>query len=85
MRGKVKAIDNAAMTITVGTHALQINSETIITKDNKPATLSEVSVGDNVTGSVKREQNGKWTAIKLNFGIPAPKPAGASNTKTNTP
>ena len=48
--GKVKAIDMGAMTITVGTRALQINSQTIITKDGKPAMLSDGAVGDNVTG-----------------------------------
>lgn len=84
-RGKVTAIDNAKMTITVVNRTFQINSQTIITKDGKPATLSDVSVGDNVTGSVKREKDGKWTAVKLNFGIPAVKPAAPSNTKPNTP
>jgi hypothetical protein len=84
-RGKVKAIDNTAMTITVETRTFQINSQTIITKDGKPATLSDVSVGDNVTCMVKREKSGKFSAVKLNFGIPAAKPAGSSNTRTNAP
>jgi hypothetical protein len=83
-RGKVKAIDIGAMTITVATRTFQITSETLITKDGKPATLSDAVEGDNVTGQVKRDAQGKWTAVKLNFGVAAPK-AGASNTKTNTP
>src|SRR5579863_10549127 len=82
LRGKVKAIDNGAMTITVATRAFQITSQTILMKDGKPAMFSDVVVGDNVTGSVKREADGKWTALKLNFGVPMPKPAGAANTKT---
>lgn len=83
-RGKVKSIDNTAMTITVETRTFQITSQTIITKDGKPATFSDAAVGDNVQGSVKRENNGKYTALKLNFGIPAPKRT-LSNTKTNAP
>lgn len=85
IRGKVKAIDSTTMTITVANRTFQITSQTIINKDGKPATLSDAAVGDNVTGSVKRKKDGKFTALKLNFGIPAPKPARASNTTTNTP
>lgn len=86
-RSKVTAIDNTAMTITLGSRTFQITSQTIIIKDGKPATMSDVAVGDDVTGSVKKEKDGKWTALKLNFGmpLPKPKPASASNTKTNTP
>ena len=75
-----------AMTITVGTRALQINSQTIITKDGKPAMLSDGAVGDNVTGLVKREMvgtEGRWDVIKMNFGVPPAR--NQSNTKTNTP
>ena len=85
IRGKVKAIDNGAMTVTVANRTFQINSQTIITKDGKPALLSDVVVGDNTTGSVKKDADGKWIAVKLNFGVAPAKPAGASNTKTNMP
>jgi hypothetical protein len=84
-RGTVKAIDSTAMTITVATRTFQITSQTTITKDGKPALLSDAAVGDNVTGSVKRGKDGKFTAVKLNFGLPAPIKSGGSNTKTNTP
>jgi hypothetical protein len=83
-RGKVKAIDVGAMTITVAARTFQITSQTTITKDAKPATLSDAAVGDMVTGQVKRDADGKWTAVKLNFGVPAPKRA-APNMQTNTP
>ncbi|HLX73041.1 MAG TPA: hypothetical protein VKV04_25730 [Verrucomicrobiae bacterium] len=85
--GKVKAIDMGAMTITVAMRTFQITSQSIITKDGKPATLSDGAVGDNATGQVKREAvgtEGKWTVVKLNFGVVTPR-TGASNTKTNTP
>jgi hypothetical protein len=85
LRGKVKSIDNGAMTVTVGTHAYQITSQTKLTKDGKPAVMADIVVGDNVNGLVKRETDEKWTALKLNFGVVAPKTPAASNTKTNTP
>lgn len=83
-RGRIKAIDIGAMTIAVATRTFQVTSQTAITKDGKPATLSAAAAGENVTGLVKRDADGKWIAVKLNFGVTAPRPT-APNTKTNTP
>lgn len=83
-RGKVMAIDNTAMTITVGTRPFQITSQTKITKDGKPATFGDGAVGDNVTGTVKRGADGKWNAVTIKFGT-KPKPAAPSNAATNAP
>ena len=43
--GKVTAVDANAMTLTVGSLALQVTSDTKISKDGKPAKLSDVVVG----------------------------------------
>ena len=81
--GKLKAIDNTAKTISVGTETIQITSETKITKVGKPATLEDGTVGDNVAGAYRKDADGNLNAISLRFG---PKvPAATSNTKTNTP
>ena len=84
-RSKVKAIDNGAMTITVANRTFQITSQTKLMKDGKPAVVADIIVGDEVTGLVKREADGKWTALKLNFGVAVPKKPASSNTKTNMP
>jgi Cu/Ag efflux protein CusF len=81
-RGKLKAIDNTAKTITVGTETIQITSETKITKAGKPATLEEGAVGDEVAGAYHKDAEGKSNAISLRFG---PKPPAEPNSKTNAP
>ena len=53
--GKIAAVDATASTITVGSLTLNITSETKITKDGKPATLTDFAVGDKVGGSYKKD------------------------------
>src|ERR1043166_2759220 len=66
--GKLKAVDKAAKTITVGTRTFQITSETVINKAGKPATLAEAVAGEEVSGYVKPNDQGKLIATKLNIG-----------------
>jgi hypothetical protein len=80
--GKLKAIDNTAKTISVGTETFQITSETKITKAGKPATLADGAVGDDVAGAYKKDAEGKLNALSLRFG---PKPTPEPNSKTNAP
>jgi Cu/Ag efflux protein CusF len=81
--GKVKSIDNSAKTISLVKETLQITSDTKILKMGKPATLTDLEVGDNVAGSYKKEADGKLSVISLRIG---PKPVTDSpTTKTNTP
>ena len=69
--GKLKAVDKAAKTISVGEMTLQITSETIITKGDKPATLDDGVVGEDASGSYLKGDDGKLNVGKLRFG---PKP-----------
>jgi hypothetical protein len=80
--GKLKALDNTAKTISVGTETFQITSETKITKAGKPATLADGAVGDDVAGAYKKDAEGKLNALSLRFG---PKPTPEPNSKTNAP
>jgi hypothetical protein len=66
IHGKVAAVDTAAMTITVGETTIVVSSATKITKDGKPATLSDIAVGDNVIASGKKDDSGKFNATKIN-------------------
>ena len=80
-RGKLKALDNTAKTITVGTLNIQITSETKISKMGKPATLADGAEGDEVGGSYQKNADGKLSAVSLRFG---PKPTTTSTgAKTN--
>jgi hypothetical protein len=68
IHGKVAAVDSAAMTITVGETTIVVTSETKISKDGKPATLSDIAVGDNVVATGKKDESGKFTATKIADG-----------------
>ena len=71
--GKVIAVDTAAMTLSVESLAVNITSETRITKDGKPAMLSEIAVGDTVGGSYKMDDAGKTNAVAIRAGEKTPK------------
>jgi len=70
--GKLKAVDAAGGTVSIGTRTFVITSETIITKNGKPATLADGVVGDETGGAYKKTADGKLAITKLRFG---PKPA----------
>jgi hypothetical protein len=67
-RGTVSAIDAKAMTLTVETRTFAITSDTKIIKDGKSATLADGVVGEQVSGTYKKTDNGKLTAISIHFG-----------------
>ena len=66
--GTLNIVDTNAMTLTVGKHMFEINSETIITKAGKPATLGESVAGEAVSGTYKKTADGKLTATTIHFG-----------------
>lgn len=66
--GKLKAVDVAAETVSIGTRTFEINSDTIIIKDGKPATLADGVVGDETGGAYKKTEDGKLIITKLRFG-----------------
>jgi hypothetical protein len=69
--GKLKALDKVAKTLSVGEQTLHITAATIITRGDKPATLEDGVVGEVVSGSYLKGEDGKLTVNKLRFG---PKP-----------
>ena len=67
-RGKVTAVDANAMTLTVGNLTLQVASDTKISKDGKPAKLSDGVVGERVQGAYRKSEGGKLNAVTVHFG-----------------
>jgi hypothetical protein len=65
--GALTAVDTNAMTLTVGKRTFNMTSETIITKDGKPAVLAEGVVGGQVRGAYKKNAEGKLDAISIHF------------------
>ena len=79
-RGTLAKVDESAKTITVENktkenRTFHITSETKITKNKKPATLSDGVVGEPVSGTYD-ETDGKMVAKKVTFGA-KPKAAAA--------
>src|SRR5690242_15038782 len=66
--GKVAVVDTAAMTVTVGHMVINVTSDTKITKDGKPATVSDITVGEKISGSYTKDDAGKMTAALIHIG-----------------
>jgi len=69
--GKLKAVDGAANSISVGEMVIGITSDTKIFKSGLPATLADGTVGEEVGGSYRKTEDGKLEAVMVRFG---PKP-----------
>ena len=88
--GKLSAIDKNAMTLTVGERTFEITSETRITKDGFPATLSDGMVGEMAGGAYKKNADGKLSATSVHFGsksegaVKKKKKAAVESTETST-
>ena len=67
-RGTLTAVDTNAMTLTVEKLTLNMTSETIVTKNDKPAVLADGMVGDQVSGAYKKIAEGKLDAVTVRFG-----------------
>ncbi len=78
--GTVSAVDTNAMTFTVGGQAYVETSASVLTRNGKPATLSDVAVGDPVQGTCTTGSDGKLEATKVRFGKGAEKSSSKSTT-----
>ena len=67
-RGTLTAVDTNAMTLTVGKRTFNMTSETIVTKDDKPALLADGVAGEPVRGAYKKNAEGKLDAVTVRFG-----------------
>ena len=56
------------MTLTVEKLTFDMTSETIVTKDEKPAVLADGEVGESVRGDYKKNADGKLDAVTVRFG-----------------
>jgi len=82
--GKLTAVDTNAMTFTVSSRTFEITSDTKITKDGQPATLSDGVVGEMVGGAYKKSDDGKLTATTVHFGEKKMKKKNSDSTESST-
>lgn len=66
--GNIVTLDKNARTLTIGKRVFLVTSETKIFKSEKPATFADGAVGDYVTGSYKKSDDGKLIAHSVYFG-----------------
>lgn len=76
--GPVTAVDTNAMTFTVGDQTFAVTGESQMTKDGKPATLADATVGEPARGSYTTTKAGKLDVTKVRFGK---KPGGGGKKK----
>jgi hypothetical protein len=78
--GKVKSSDKVAMTITLEgkekERVVAVTSETKISKDGKPATFGDITVGETIRGQVKKDDAGKEHAVSVLIGAAPAKKEG---------
>jgi len=78
LHGKLKALDTTAKTITVGSHTLQITSETKISKHGQPAMLADGVVGEEVSVLYRKAEDGSLEALTVHFGAKDKAHAGSN-------
>jgi hypothetical protein len=77
-RGKLEAVDNVEKTLTVKTKEkdkvwkFQVTSHTKLSKEGKPATLTDAVVGEDVVGFAKEVSAGKFEAVSIRLAVKPP-------------
>jgi len=85
-RGKVTAADKAAGTLTVGERVFHISAQTKLTKQGKTAGLGEATVGENVSGSYLKGEDGKLNAVSVRLSpVPRGDKSGSGQKKKQLP
>jgi len=86
--GEVVAVTNTLLTIKGGKdkpeRKFDINKDTKIHNDEKPATIADVKVGAWVGGSVKSTATGNPLLLSLNVGVKQKDAAAPEQTKPGT-
>jgi hypothetical protein len=84
--GKVAAVDSAAQTLTVGTLALEITSKTKISNavTGEAAVLSDITVGEYVSGSYTKDSEGNLRARVIHIGKKVKKAAASADAGSAT-
>jgi Cu/Ag efflux protein CusF len=75
-RGKIAAVDEKAKTLTLegkSARIIHITSATRITRGDSNAKLVDAVIGEDVTGSCRKNGNGAEEAVSIFLGGKAPK------------
>ena len=76
LRGTVKSFDKAAKSVTLEGEkgdTILVTAQTRIFKDSKPGTTEDLKPGESLRGFARENAEGKWEAISIYLGKPAPR------------
>ncbi len=82
--GTVSAVDASAMTLTVESRTFTVTAKTKIMKDGEQATLSDLTVGEKVSGYYRTNDQGVLTASSIRVGAMKAKKSADSTISTNS-
>ena len=78
-RGKVASINASAKTFTVGKRTIKVTDQTKITKQGAAATMAEISLGEKVSGSYWKKDDGSLEAKNIKVGAKMEPAAAMTN------
>ena len=67
-RGNVAAVDASVKTFTVGKRTIKVTDQTKITKQGTAATMADITVGEKVSGSYWKKDDGSLEAKNIKVG-----------------
>lgn len=76
--GKVAAVDASAKTFTVGKRTFKVTDQTKITKEGATATMADIMVGEKVSGSYWKKDDGSLEAKSVKVGAKMESSAAAT-------
>ena len=75
------SVDADAKTFTVGKRTIKVTDQTKITKQGAAATMAEISLGEKVSGSYWRKDDGSLEAKNVKVGAKAETAAPMTNAR----
>src|SRR5262245_1604797 len=78
-RGNVASIDASVKTFTVGRRTLKVTAQTKITKQGAAATMADITVGEKVSGSYWKKDDGSLEAKNIKVGAKMEKATPMTN------
>jgi Domain of unknown function (DUF5666) len=67
-RGNVTSVDASVKTFTVGIRTIKVTDQTKITKQGAAATMADITVGEKVSGSYWKKDDGSLEAKNIKVG-----------------
>ena len=78
-RGNVTSVDVSVKTFTVGRRTIKVTDQTKITKQGAAATMADITVGEKVSGSYGKKDDGSLEAKNIKVGAKMEEAAPATN------